>query len=364
MDITSLLELKQTVKILYIRHEMIIRYALRFLLALVAIGMINGRLGYYEQFSGIIVTIALSLVCAVLPTGFTAVICALLILLHLYALSLEACVIAAIIFLCAYLLYYRFSTHDAVILLLTPVLFTLHIPHVMVFVLGLLFMPYSVISLVFGIGIWFYLHNIVLNVTQYANAQGGAEEHLSRVQDIAGSMAGDRTMLVYMAAFAVSAVLIYTLRRQSIDRAWFIAIAAGAFANLVILFVGDVALDASVGIPGALLGTVLGILTGIVIMFFVFNVDYSRVEKVQFEDEEYYYYVKAVPKIALQERARHSKNINRSLESAEDTAQVHTAHAKQQHPARHKTNNAQGHKPKHASAQQKEKNSEKKTVNR
>ena len=30
--------------------------------------------------------------------------------------------------------------------------------------------------------------------------------------------------------------------------------------------------------------------------FFVFNVDYSRTEHVQFEDDEYYYYVKAVPK--------------------------------------------------------------------
>ena len=362
MDITSLLELKQTVKIFYIRYETINRYVLRFLLALFSIGMINNRMGYYERFAGSVVTIALALVCAVLPTGFTAFICALLILVHLYALSVEACVIAAIIFLCVYLLYYRFSTHDAVVLLLTPVLFTLHIPHVMIFVLGLLFLPYSVISLVFGVGIWFYLHNIVVNVTQYANAQGGAEEHLSRVQDIAGSMAGDKTMLVYMAAFAVSAVLIYTLRRQSFDRAWLVAIAAGAFTNLVILFVGDVALDASVGIPGTLLGTVLGVICGIIIMFFVFNVDYSRMEKVQFEDEEYYYYVKAVPKIALQERARHSKSINRSLDVSEETA--HTAHTKPQQTVRHRTGHAQNHKPKHASAQQKERNQEKKTVSR
>ena len=32
------------------------------------------------------------------------------------------------------------------------------------------------------------------------------------------------------------------------------------------------------------------------IKFFVFNVDYTRTERVQFEDDEYYYYVKAVPK--------------------------------------------------------------------
>lgn len=33
------------------------------------------------------------------------------------------------------------------------------------------------------------------------------------------------------------------------------------------------------------------------IEFLCFNLDYSRTEKVQFEDDEYYYYVKAVPKV-------------------------------------------------------------------
>ena len=30
-----------------------------------------------------------------------------------------------------------------------------------------------------------------------------------------------------------------------------------------------------------------------------FSVDYSRTERVQFEDDEYYYYVKAVPKVVV-----------------------------------------------------------------
>jgi len=35
------------------------------------------------------------------------------------------------------------------------------------------------------------------------------------------------------------------------------------------------------------------------VQFFKFNLDYSRTEKVQFEDDEYYYYVKAVPKMTV-----------------------------------------------------------------
>ena len=34
----------------------------------------------------------------------------------------------------------------------------------------------------------------------------------------------------------------------------------------------------------------------VILQFFVFSVDYTRVEHTQFEDDEYYYYVKAVPK--------------------------------------------------------------------
>ena len=43
---------------------------------------------------------------------------------------------------------------------------------------------------------------------------------------------------------------------------------------------------------------------GCIIQFFVFSVDYSRTEHTQFEDDEYYYYVKAVPKkmIAKEEK--------------------------------------------------------------
>ena len=43
---------------------------------------------------------------------------------------------------------------------------------------------------------------------------------------------------------------------------------------------------------------VSGLLAG-VYRFFVFHVDYSRTEYTQFEDDEYFYYVKAVPKVTV-----------------------------------------------------------------
>ena len=60
----------------------------------------------------------------------------------------------------------------------------------------------------------------------------------------------------------------------------------------------------------ALFGSVLAILIAKVIEFFRFCVDYSRTERVQFEDDEYYYYVKAVPKMNVAAATKTVKKIN------------------------------------------------------
>ena len=49
-------------------------------------------------------------------------------------------------------------------------------------------------------------------------------------------------------------------------------------------------------------------------MFF-FTVDYARSENLQYEDDEYYYYVKAVPKISVSTPEKTVKRINERQET-------------------------------------------------
>mgnify|MGYP003202143642 FL=1 len=49
--------------------------------------------------------------------------------------------------------------------------------------------------------------------------------------------------------------------------------------------------------------------------FFLFSVDYSRTERLQFEDDEYYYYVKAIPKISVTAPEKTVKHINERKET-------------------------------------------------
>ena len=91
----------------------------------------------------------------------------------------------------------------------------------------------------------------------------------------------------------------YLIRTLSVDYAWHIAIVAGAMVQLMVVFVGDFMFDVSVPMLEFLFGVIAAMILAAVYNFFVFAVDYSRTEYVQFEDDDYYYYVKAVPKITV-----------------------------------------------------------------
>ena len=49
---------------------------------------------------------------------------------------------------------------------------------------------------------------------------------------------------------------------------------------------------------------------GIILEFFVFGGDYTRTERLEYEDDDYYYYVKAVPKALVATSERSIKKIN------------------------------------------------------
>jgi hypothetical protein len=49
-------------------------------------------------------------------------------------------------------------------------------------------------------------------------------------------------------------------------------------------------------------GTIGAVILSTILEFFLFNVDYTRTEYLQYEDDEYYYYVKAVPKMSIAQK--------------------------------------------------------------
>ena len=117
-------------------------------------------------------------------------------------------------------------------------------------------------------------------------------------------------MYLVLITFLLVSLVVYVIRKLSIDYAWTIAIVAGSLVNFIVLFAGYLMIGISGKIMGLVVGTLVSLAVAFLLEFLFFNLDYSRTERVQFEDDEYYYYVKAIPKMFVPEQEKQVKKIS------------------------------------------------------
>lgn len=309
----QLLETREYLKKFYGKYELYIVPAIKFVFAFIVFLLINGRLGYMDKIAKFPIALILALLCSFLPVNFIVVLAALLSLAHVYALSLEAAAVVGILFLIMFLLYFRFSPKDAFVVILTPLCCLLKIPYVIPISVGLLGSPGSSVSTGCGVITYFvleYVREISSSVSSL-----DSEGVTSKFKYIIDGAIGNKGMIVMAAAFIVTTIVVYYVRRMNIDHAWTIAIIVGGLTDVLVLLVGDLIFNTNLSVFGVLFGTLLSVAVAIVIKFFAFNLDYARTERVQFEDDDYYYYVKAVPKVMVSTSEKKVKKVSAKEDS-------------------------------------------------
>ena len=307
---TTLLVIKQILMTLYSKYEVYITPLLKFVLALISLLLINSRIGYMDSIDRMTVVLIAALMCSFMPMNFIIVMSALFTLLHLYSFSLECAVVVGTGFLLMFLLYLRFSPKDTLVVVLMPICFLLKVPYVIPLAMGLVGTPASAVSVACGVIAYYMIHYVVQNVSVIAAMADEETEAVAKFRFIIDGLLKNKEMVVIIVAFAITVIMVYLIRRLSIDYAWTIAMVAGVVVDIMVLLVGDLMFDTNVALFGVIFGNIISFLLVVVLQFFVFNVDYSRTEKVQFEDDEYYYYVKAVPKVVVSRPEKKVKQIN------------------------------------------------------
>ena len=294
---TSLLVWKEHMRAFYAKNSMIIQPVLRFLFGLCTYMSLNRALGYMAELANPIVVLVMALVSAALPWGVTVFMDGCLMIAHVYAVSLEMALIALILLLVIATLYYGFKPGDSVLMILTPMAFVLQIPYAIPLLVGLGGSLFSVIPVSCGV----FLYYLLLYVKQNAGVltNDSTVDLVQKYTQIIQSVVFNQTMMVMVVACALGILVVYLIRRLSMDYAWGVAIAAGAVAQLLVIFMGDFLFSVSVPVIPMIFGLAVSCLLAVIYNFFIFSVDYTRTEYVQFEDDDYYYYVKAVPKMTV-----------------------------------------------------------------
>jgi hypothetical protein len=294
---TVLLEIKERIRSFCGKYEVYLVPLIKSILAFATFFIIRSRLGYMARLNSMTLLVALALACALLPVNAIVLISALLVLLHLFALSAAACALTFLVMLVLFLLYFRYLPKKGFYAVLTPLAFIFQIPYVMPLAIGLLDdNPGSLLAMLCGGIVYYLLGGIVANASAIAEMTED-DSIITKFSDVLNQFVGNREMFAMLLILLLATLLVWFIRRLSVDHSWTIAIAAGCLLQFVLSLICDLQLKLPVNMLQVFLAVLASAAIGLILQFFFFNLDYTRTERVQFEDDEYYYYVKAVPKI-------------------------------------------------------------------
>ena len=293
----ALLEFREKLRSFYGKYDAVLVPIIKFVVSAASFWMLNSNVGYMEKLKNPAVWLMLSAVCSFLPYGVISFLAGAILIGHISSVSLEMALILTVFLVMVAVLYYGFQPGDSYLLLLTPLFFQFRIPYVIPLLAGLSGGLASVVPASFGVFIYYIIQYVKQNAGVLTNDAG--LDITQKYVQIINNMINNNLMLVMIAAFIIGILTVYLIRTLSVDYAWHMAIVAGALVQLVVIFVGDLLFDVSVPMVELLIGVIIAMLVAAVYNFFIFAVDYSRTEYIQFEDDDYCYYVKAVPKITV-----------------------------------------------------------------
>lgn len=306
---TSLFELREKIKNFYGEHELILRPVIKFLVVFISFVLIKSNIGYMELLNSWAIILALSVICAFLPWNVLTVIMVVDIVVNIFSVSKELGGLMVLVMLIMFLLFFRFSPKQGVLLVLVPLAFFLRIPYAVPIIVGLVWAPYACVPVIFGTIIYFMVSVISENTMLLTRTSSGNISSAS-INSIIKMISNNNEMILVIIAFVLTILVVYFIKRMSVDNAWTIAIFVGGILEFVVILVGSLILKTEGSLVEIIIGSIVSIIIAFIVHFFVFSVDYSRTEHTQFEDDEYYYYVKAVPKINVTAPEMNVKRIN------------------------------------------------------
>ena len=300
-----LLKLRRSLQKFYNKNAVLIRAVLKFLLALTVFQVIQIQFQSGNTIRDILLTAGAAVICAFLSTNAISVVAGGFLIVNLASMSIEALGVGGAALFIIGLLYFGMGPKESASMLLMPVTLWFHIPCLIPVILGLTSGLPGALGIVTGT-VLYYIVQIITGSTYMATPGSDMNEILKNITGVMGEQAKD--MILMTVILLVVFLIVLMIRRMSVDYAWHFAIGAGIFAYILLTVIGILMLESGESFVGMVLSSVVTVFAGIVVQIFLFHVDYRRTERVQFEDDEYYYYVKAVPKIGKKKNSPQQMN--------------------------------------------------------
>lgn len=309
--VVGLISFKETLSKWYEKREKIVRPVFKGLVACAVFYMTFQMFPYNPVAHYYVILAALSLICAFLPLPFLYYLASGVILYNLWEVSFDIFAAFAIFLVVCAVGYFRIDGHYSYIAAIVPVLFYVNagiaIPAVLAVAIGAeALFPAAVGVIVYYFSLSIKDASLVLGGTDASGVGIG-------LQQVAKSISSNKMFMVMIISVCATILITSLLRKAFYERAWLVAGTIGNTAMACLVLVGCMYCDIEITVWLVIVEAVVGMLLCMLVEFFRGIGDVSRAEKTVFEDEEYIYYVKAVPKLKVSQPEPNVKNMNESL---------------------------------------------------
>lgn len=317
---TKLLEIRAILRAYYQKFQSVINPVVKFIVAFVVFHMINKAIGYDVRLTKFPVEALLALLCTFTPSSVLVLLAMVLSLAHIYSVAQMLAIMVVLVFIILYCFFFRYAPRYGYAVVAIPLLYTLKIPFAVPIFLGLTANPITILPVSCGVVIYHLFGIIQGEVTNDVSAN--LDDILALYTRVIDALVDNKQMMLEIAVFALVILAVFLVRSLKIDYAFEISIAVGAVVCIIGFLIGNLKLNLSGNTGTTIFGTLGSAVIVLIIQFFKRVLDYTATESVQFEDDDYYYYVKAVPKIDITVPQMHVKHINEKKEKPEQIKQA------------------------------------------
>ena len=316
---SRLLVIRKNLLELYNKGDNYIKCLLRFLLYLIVLYSVKDKLGFIPFLSSLFVIAVISLACSLMPPMMSLTVVVIYTAVQIYSVSplISLTVILVCIVLYCFLLRLASQYADAVCGM--QILMKIRIPYVLPITFGLFSTPLTIIPTCLGIFAIYLVDCLAKNINAIEQ-MNDLVNPFSLYTSIIEGLITNQHMYTSMIVYSLVIVVVYFVRRLKMDYSFEIAVVAGAIANMVGHIYLMLRWDVGVTIVSVIVSSIISGVIAYIILELVRPLFYEGSENVQFEDDDYYYYVRAVPKVKLLGiKTTQTEIITRDDEAKEET---------------------------------------------
>lgn len=281
---------KKVLARIYSNNSKIFDILFKIILSFSLLTIISSEIKFPFIFSNIFILIIVSIILGFLHINILAVISTILFLIAAFDISKIAFIYSALIITVVACMFFRYKPNSVVYVLISIVLLKLNIPFLVPALLGIFFTPASILTSFIGT-IFYYMIKLPETINKDTDFLNGFIE-------LNNNLFGRVDVLAIILSSAIVICISYFIKKQKNNKMMAINISMimGELILLCICLIFGNSFDYS-----SILAFIISVLFANGIVYFMQGSRYKKMEILEYEDDDYYYYVKAMPKLNKEE---------------------------------------------------------------